>query len=300
MRTPGWSLAGGSRAVRTKLTGRLMLAAALAAWLPNEALSAQAAANVPTIAIAADKVKASMSPTLYGLMTEEINFAYEGGIYGELLRNRTFEGERGLAYNADEPIYWTPLGGADLSLDWSTPLNDALNLSLKLDAKGASDGHPAGISNPGYWGVPVTPNTTYTVSFYAKAEGNSGPITVALAKTNGVVITSATTPGVSGEWKKIELKLTTGALTASKDNAFTLTTTTPGKLWLQQVSLFGPTYKDRPNGNRRDLLEMLAAMKPAFLRLPGGNYLEGETFGQRFDWKKTIGAPETRPGHRSP
>lgn len=66
------------------------------------------------------------------------------------------------------------------------------------------------------------------------------------------------------------------------------------------MSLFGPAYNDRPNGNRRDLMEMMAAMKPTLLRLPGGNCLEGDTFAQRFDWKKTIGAAENRPGHRSP
>jgi len=287
--------------VKTSSLCKILLATSLAAWLPIEVLAAPPA-GAPTITIAADKVKAKVSPTLYGLMTEEINFAYEGGIYGELLRNRTFEGERGLAYNADEPIYWAAVGGAELSLDGGKPLNDRLNLSMKLDAKGASESHPVGISNPGFWGVPITPNTSYTVSFFAKTEGKSRPITVALAKADGTVITSATTLGSSpGDgWAKFVLKLTTGQVAASKDNVFTLTTTTPGNLWLQQVSLFGPTYKDRPNGNRRDLMEMLAGMKPTFLRLPGGNYLEGDTFGQRFDWKKTIGATEARPGHRSP
>ncbi|SFK56467.1 alpha-L-arabinofuranosidase C-terminal domain-containing protein [Caulobacter sp. UNC279MFTsu5.1] len=278
----------------------MVLLAVLAVWLPAKTWAAPNPVNTPTITVHADKVKTRVSPTLYGLMTEEINFSYEGGLYGELLRNRSFVGQRGVAYAADEPIYWTPLGGADISLDGKTPLNEALNVSLKLDAKGASDSHPVGVSNPGFWGIAVTPDTTYTVSFYAKAEGRGGPITVALAKASGAVVASASLASVSGEWKKYELKLTTGALAVSKDNVFTLTTTTPGKLWLQQVSLFGPTYKDRPNGNRRDLMAMMSALKPTFLRFPGGNYLEGETFAQRFDWKKTLGPPETRPGHRSP
>lgn len=282
-----------------ELFGHTVTLAALMMGLAA-ASHAQSVPDMPTITVDADKVRAKMSPTLYGLMTEEINFSYEGGLYEELLRNRSFKGEGGFAYNNEEPVYWTSMGGAEISLDGNKPVNDALNISLMLDAHGASKGHPAGMSNPGYWGIPVKPNTTYTVSFFAKAEKNGGPITVALARKDGAVITSSSVNGVSGEWKKFQVTLHTGALAASKENVFTLTTERPGKLWLQQVSLFGPTFNNRPNGNRRDLMEMMAAMKPAFLRLPGGNYLEGDAFSQRFDWKKTIGATEKRPGHRSP
>src|SRR5205085_3907753 len=95
-------------------------------------------------------------------------------------------------------------------------------------------------------------------------------------------------------------ELTTKDVPASKENVFKITTTTPGTLWLQNVSLFPPTYKKRANGNRADIMEWLAAMKPKFLRLPGGNYLEGNAFNQRFNWKETIGPQEQRPGHPSP
>lgn len=264
------------------------------------ALAQRLPADGPRISISADKVKARISPMLYGLMTEEINFAYEGGLYGELIRNRSFKAQGGYAYLIEEPVYWSALGDAQISLDKKVKLNDALDLSLLVDARSASPQQPAGVSNPGYWGIPVMPGTTYPVSFYARSEGEAGPITVALARKDGSVITSATVSGVGSEWKKFELKLVTGQLEASKDNVFTLTTTRPGKLWLQQVSMFRPTYKNRPNGNRADLMEMLAALKPKFLRFPGGNYVEGDTFNQRFQWKKTIGDVAQRPGHRSP
>jgi alpha-N-arabinofuranosidase len=104
---------------------------------------------------------------------------------------------------------------------------------------------------------------------------------------------------LTSDWKKFETTLKTGSLVASKDNVFKLTTTTPGTLWLQHVSLFPPTYKNRENGNRADLMELLAAMKPKFLRFPGGNYLEGNAFNQRFIWKETLGPVEQRPGHPS-
>lgn len=283
-----------------KLTSLSLASFALAlSCLPHTAVSQQAK-PVPTISIAADKVKARMSPTLYGLMTEEINFAYEGGLYGELIRNRSFKGEGGFAYNIDEPVYWTPLGDVEIALDKGQPLNSALNLSLLLNVKTASEASPAGVSNPGYWGIPVRPNRTYKASFFAKAEGTSGPVTIALAGKTGAVAASARVTGITGEWKRFEVTLVTGPVTASKDNVFTLTTTGPAKIWLQQVSLFGDTFNDRPNGNRRDLMEMMAGLKPTFLRFPGGNYLEGDYFPQRFEWKKTIGPVETRPGHRSP
>jgi alpha-N-arabinofuranosidase len=76
-----------------------------------------------------------------------------------------------------------------------------------------------------------------------------------------------------------------------------ISTNRPGTVWFSLVSLFPPTYKNRPNGNRVDIMELLAAMKPSFLRFPGGNYLEGPNFENRFNWKATIGPIEQRPTH---
>ena len=285
------------RELKTVILNTIGIAALFAA---GPAATEGLATEGPRISIAADRIKARISPMLYGLMTEEINFAYEGGLYGELIRNRSFKAEAGYAYQADEPVYWSAVGDASIALDKNVKLNDALDLSLRLEVKSASPAKPAGIANAGYWGVPVLPDSTYPVSFYAKAEGDAGPVTVALKRMDGSVVTSATVTGLTSEWKKFEAKLTTGRLPASKDNIVTLTTSRPGKLWLQQVSVFRPTYQNRPNGNRPELMKLLADLKPKFLRFPGGNYLEGDTFGQRFQWKQTIGDLAQRPGHRSP
>lgn len=258
------------------------------------------AADTPSVTIALDEVKAHIDPQFYGLMTEEINFAYEGGLYGELLRNRSFKGEAGLAYQADTPIYWSALGAAQIALDHSVRLNGALDLSLSLDATGASAEHPAGIANTGYWGVPVRANTPYRASFFARAQGAAGPVTLSIVDKDGHAVASGVVSGLTDTWQRYDVTLRTGAVAPSPAATFTLTTTTPGKIWLQQVSLFGPTYGNRPNGLRPDLMNKLAAMRPGFIRLPGGNYLEGDTFGQRFDWKATLGPVEQRPGHRSP
>ena len=275
--------------------------------------------RTPVLQIDAGKVTGKVSPMLYGLMTEEINFAYEGGIYGELIRNRSFKADAVVprvtpdTYEAGkylpvtfkpdtQPRFWTGVGGASKVLDTDNPLNEFLNVSLKLDASSASAASPAGVANGGYWGIPVRPQTTYRLSFFAKAAaGFTGPVTVSIESADGkATFASAEISGLTAEWKRFETQLKTENVPASKENVFRLTTKTPGTLWLQNVSLFPPTYKNRENGNRPDIMEWLAAMKPQFLRLPGGNYLEGNAFNQRFNWKETIGPVERRPGHPSP
>ncbi|HYG23181.1 MAG TPA: alpha-L-arabinofuranosidase C-terminal domain-containing protein [Verrucomicrobiae bacterium] len=269
--------------------------------------------------IDASKVTGKVSPMLYGLMTEEINFAYEGGLYAELIRNRSFKADAIVPrvsptnYVAGEylpvtfaantkPRFWTEVGGASMVLDTNTPLNEFLNVSLKLDASTASPTSPAGVANGGFWGIPVKPSTTYRVTFFARAvDGFKGPVTVSLASADGqTTFASAKVSGLTGKWKKFETTLKTRRVAESKDNVFKLTTSTPGTLWLQNVSLFPPTYKNRENGFRPDLMQLMADMKPKFLRFPGGNYLEGNAFNQRFIWKETIGPVERRPGHPSP
>ncbi len=167
----------------------------------------------PVLKIDAKKVTGKVSPMLYGLMTEEINFAYEGGIYGELIRNRTFKSD------AQNPTFWTAVGDATIALDKAQPLNTALDVSLKLDLGKAAETSRVGVANGGYWGIPVRPNTTYRCSFYARGENVSGPLTVSLESTNGEkVFASAAVSGITGEWKKHELTLTTGNVEVSKDN----------------------------------------------------------------------------------
>jgi len=114
------------------------------------------------------------------------------------------------------------------------------------------------------------------------------------------VFASATISKISGKWKKYETTLKTGSIQPTKESRFVVTTTKPGTVWFQNVSLFPPTYNNRPNGTRPDIMQMLADMQPKFLRFPGGNYLEGNTIAERFNWKQTIGDVSQRPGHRSP
>ena len=254
-----------------------------------------------TLSIQLDKPLHSVSPKLYGLMTEEINYSYDGGIYGEMVRNRTFQ-DRGSSGTAHWDL--VELGNADatMTVDNAAGPSEALTMSLRLDITSADPTSQAGVRNEGFWGMAVRPNTTYKASFYAKADSNGvGPVTVALENDNsGSILATGTSEPLTTDWKKYELSLSTGKMDASVENHLRLTIGRPGKVWLSLVSLFPPTYKNRENGNRIDIMEMLAAMHPKFLRLPGGNYLEGDTIEERFDWKATIGPLVDRPTHRSP
>jgi alpha-N-arabinofuranosidase len=257
----------------------------------------RAQTNGPAVLeIRAGETTGQVSPTLYGLMTEEINYSYEGGLYGELVANRTFKG------GADGLKFWSGAGGAVISVDTNAPLNGALNASLKLDTITAATNSRAGIVNSGYWGIPVRPETSYTLSLYVKAaSGFSAPLIVSLESADGKkVFARKRISGLTAEWQQFETVLKTRNVSPSENNVLKITTAAPGTVWLQQVSLFPPTYKDRANGNRPDLMQMLAEMNPKFLRLPGGNYLEGNSIAQRFEWTNTVGPIEQRPGHESP
>jgi alpha-N-arabinofuranosidase len=191
---------------------------------------------------------------------------------------------------------------ATIQLDDKEPLNAALPTSLRLEAASASGSAPAGFANEGYWGVPAFSETRYQASFYAKAApGFTGKISVSIQSDDGkTVYAKSEVTGVGQEWKQYEVSLQTGKLATAVKGRYVLAVDQPGTVWFSLVSLFPPTWHDRPNGLRRDLMQMLVDLKPAFLRFPGGNYLEGDTIATRFDWKKTLGPISERPGHPCP
>ena len=266
---------------------------AIALWL-----AASLCAQSPAVLdIQAGRVTGTVSPTLYGIMTEEINYSYDGGLYAEMVRNRTFHA------GWDQPAHWylAQYGNshASMSLDKSGPSPNR-QFSLKLSVERASQAEQAGVSNEGYWGVPVKANTTYKGSFYARSD-SPGPVTMSIVSDDtGKPVATATSEALSAEWRQYSLTLHTGNIRTSAANHIILTVARPGNVWFDMVSLFPPTYRNRANGNRIDIMEKLAAMKPAFLRFPGGNYLEGDHIKDRFEWKKTIGPLVDRPTHPSP
>jgi alpha-N-arabinofuranosidase len=264
------------------------------------AVCVQAQAPPAVLTIHADQPVSKVSPSLYGLMTEEINYSYDGGLYAEMVRNRTFRTDwTGI-------VNWLQVENgnarATMAADEKTGPSDALKTSLRIDVKQADPQNQAGVLNEGYWGMGLRPGTAYKGSFYAKAgSGDLGAVTVSLVNNaSGKAVATATVPAISTAWKQYEFTLKTGEIQASADNHLAITVGRAGTLWLDLVSLFPPTYHDRANGNRIDLMEKLAAMHPAFLRFPGGNYLEGDHIAERYQWKKTIGPLVDRPTHPSP
>jgi len=219
-------------------------------------------------------VTSHVSPVLYGLMTEEINYSYDGGLYAELIRNRNFKED------AKDPAHWQLVeergGAGSISLDSSRALNGAIPASLKLTVTQASGDQRVGVANDGFWGIPVRPDTPYRASFYAKAApGFAGPLTVAIVSAamvsndGATVQTSAQVPRVTQDWKKYDVTLTTtGKAAPSAENRLVISAASPGAVWLNMVSLFPPAWNNRPNGNRKDIMQLLADMKPAFLRFP--------------------------------
>ena len=281
----------------------IQFAAILAAvTLPLSLAGQQSSPNTssgPSLSIQVDHPTHKVSPTLYGLMTEEINFSYDGGIYGELVRDRAI----GRGFGA--LMHWPVVARGDSivneSIDDSNGPSQALTRSLRVTVSKASAASPAGVENTGYWGIAVRPHTTYRGSFYATTDTPDLPITVSLQNDEtGQVAATATVSGLTKEWKQYTFTLKTSEVAVSANNHLIVTIAQPATLWLDLVSLFPPTYNDRADGNRTDIMNLLAGMHPHFLRLPGGNYLEGDHIADRFDWKKTIGPWTDRPTHPSP
>jgi alpha-L-arabinofuranosidase len=274
--------------------------AGLASWLALIAAlagiaGAAARADMPaTLDVEVSKPGVTIPPSFFGLMTEEINHSYDGGLYAELIQNRTFQDP---GRNADGvPIHWSVVGSGKVSADPADPVNAALPISLRLNLAGGE----AGVANDGYWGIPVRPDTTYTASFYARAAGGfAGPVTASLRTDGGdITVARASTRPISGRWQKYTVKLRTGQGAPTTAQArFVLSVNGTGTVWFSLVSLFPPTYRNTPNGLRPDLMKLLADLRPKFIRLPGGNYVEGGRFADRFNWKQMIGPADRRPGH---
>ena len=281
------------------MTRRLVvvLTASLVSVLTGFGLHAQPSAE---LTVDVNQPKTAVSPILYGLMTEEINYSYDGGLYAELIRNRTFRSD------------WTGIlnwylidrgaAAAKITVDNKEGPSAALSHSAKLEVAKADANSPAGLLNEGYWGFAVRPRTRFAGSFFAKSSLDASlPVRVALvADQSGQVLASTSVLVTGGAWKQYKFELRSAETAASAENHLEVTIDRPATLWLQLFSLLPPTYHDRPNGNRIDIMEKLAAMRPSFLRFPGGNYLEGNRMDSRFDWKKTVGPMVDRPTHASP
>lgn len=228
-----------------------------------------------------------ISDLLYGIFIEDINFAADGGLYAEMVQNRSFEFTSLAA--GDEKHAWSDVGTITSSVvktDTSGCLNANNPNYLLLENTSSA---PAGIANSGFLdGMSVTQNANYKFSIYAKGiDGYTGPLHISIL--NGTdVIASKDVESITADWKKYELVLTSSVTSSSK---VTLQVTIDtGKAAIDMVSLFPEdTYKGRENGLRKDLAEKLEALEPSFLRFPGGCVVEGVSLATAYDWKDSIG-----------
>ena len=270
------------------------------------ALYAAAQAQV-TIDIDAQQRGPKVSPMLYGIFYEDINHAADGGIYAELIRNRSFED--GPRYGAPADMQgWSTYAAAPSQLTArliqptkKTPLlNSVQHNALALDIK-ASPTMPVCLVNEGFWGINAVRGRCYRLSFWAKTLKYQGTVKATLCSKDGSQLYAETVvsqfPAVKAQgWTKYEATLT------ANDNdpqaQFALVFDGVGQVQIDMVSLFPPTFKNHENGMRPDLANMLWQLHPKFMRFPGGCFVEGqESPDNAFRWERTIGPIEEREGH---
>jgi alpha-L-arabinofuranosidase len=257
------------------------------------ATSTAQAQSAATVTVQANQPGAVVSSNLFGIFFEEINFAGEGGIYAEMVRNRSF-------YDSSSADYWSLLtqgtAAGTMNVDTTRPLNTNIFNSLKLTMQ--SGAGSVGAANSGFWGMSLQAGATYYLNFYAAgSNGFTGPITAKLESSSGSsVYAQASFSGLTTNWQHFSASLVSSGTDTNAQ--IVLSISNPGTVWLDVVSLFPQaTFFGRTNGMRLDLGNMLAAMHPSFLRFPGGNFIEGDYLTNAVRWKKTIGDISQRPGH---
>jgi alpha-L-arabinofuranosidase len=239
-----------------------------------------------------------VSPNLWGIFFEEINYAGQGGLYAQLVKNGTFK----WIDNQNHPAGWTlsnaPGGNAVLWVDSNHALNKYNPLAARLTVRYGSKPGAVELVNSGYWGMNFKKGRSYKLSFFArKSPGMGGSVTAELLGANGTVLGSKVIDGISGTWANFHAVLKSDGTDASGRLAFV--PTGHGSLYLNIVNLFpSKTWRGLPL--RPQLARMLAALHPSFVRFPGGNYIEGNSLAEGFLWQKTIGPLAIRPGHWNP
>lgn len=247
------------------------------------------------VRIDARKASIDISPMLYGIFYEDINHAADGGIYAELIRNRSFEDD------ATKAEGWTPYlsvnGNVRMTIVKEDLMNKIQGQALHVVTTGIGD-TDAGVMNAGFWGINAVKGREYKLSMWVKIKRSRGLYAILKGK-NGTQFYAAEKLQVDrqkGGWQHVTATLKCN--TNDADARFIITSGGNSDFYLDVVSLFPPTYKNRENGLRADLVEMLQGLHPRFMRFPGGCFVEGQgSMDDAFRWERTIGPIEERPGH---
>lgn len=244
-------------------------------------------AQTHTFDVNTKKVGAKVQPTMYGIFFEDINYAADGGLYGELVKNRSFE-------FPDALMGWKAFGKFEVKNDG--PFERCPHYVV-LGYSGHND-TATGLQNEGYFGIGIEKAEDYRFSVWAKAISGDATIEVSLVDENTMEehqeFATAELKVSGNEWKKYELVLKP-TKTVQKAN-LRLLLKGKNSVALEHVSLFPKhTFKDRDNGMRRDLAQALYDLHPGVFRFPGGCIVEGSSLEQRYQWKNSIGPVENRP-----
>lgn len=253
-------------------------------------------AKPTTVTVQASAPGKRISPDLVGIFFEDLSDAADGGLYAELVRNRSFD------YSDADHVGWTPLtawqlvqrDGAEgsVAVESAQPLN-AVNTSyavLTVDKPGGG----VGLQNEGFGGIAVKAGERYDISLFAhQLAGSAMPLTVRLESKAGVLLAEARLPAPTAAWKKSSAVL--APTVTDPDARLVVLAGGPGKVALDMVSLFPQkTFHNRPNGLRADLAQVIADLKPKFVRFPGGCLVHGDGVDNIYHWKETIGPVEQR------
>ncbi len=243
------------------------------------------AQQVNNMVVQANKIGAEIQPTMYGHFFEDINYGADGGLYAELIKNRSFEFPQNF-------MGWDVFGNVTLLDDGPFDKNPHY---VRLGDPGHAHKR-TGIENEGFFGIGIKANESYRFSVWARGENQK--IIVELINNASMgesqVITSQTLDINSKDWKKYEIKLTPKETFAKAHLRIFLASA--GTVDLEHVSLFPTdTWKGRENGLRKDLVQALADTKPGVFRFPGGCIVEGTDLATRYNWKNSVGPVENRP-----
>jgi alpha-N-arabinofuranosidase len=250
----------------------------------------------------AQKKPKPISPDLFGIFFEDISYAADGGLYAELVQNRSFE------YSVNDRKSWHPFiaweyvtqgfGYGNLSLETNAPLNsnNPHYLVLTIEDEGREG---IGLANSGFDGIVVRAGEQYDFSMFARQlSPQAVPLSIQLRSKKGVVYAEAKLMVNNKDWMKYAASITA---TQNDDSAtIAVMATGKGKLAMDMISLFPEkTFKGRKNGLRADLAQAVADLQPKFMRFPGGCLVHGDGLGNMYRWKNTIGPIEQRVAQKN-
>jgi alpha-L-arabinofuranosidase len=244
---------------------------------------------------------------LFGIFFEDLNHAADGGLYAELIQNRSFEFDPIDKEDYHSLTGWEKInrgnGKSEIYVEEINPINSRNTHYLVIDV--IEPGQGVGVMNLGYnSGIPLRKDENYKFSFYARRDCNlNEPVKITLESTEGVIYGETSILVNSSEWEKYEATIVSHSTDFS--SRIIITTKGNGKLYLDMISLFPEkTFKKRMNGMREDIAQLLAEMKPKFMRFPGGclvhdGALDPDARDSMYRWKNTIGDVAERPSRRN-